>query len=222
MARIPFIRKKNYNGITQKTVKNIQLGASAVFKNYNAATDTYASAKAAGKLLGATRGGVNLRIETTIEQLKVDGAAGRIKGLSHITTINVSAGFSLIEMTSEALAIALTAADIETSGEGVPTGYDVITGSYDLAEDDFIENITIIGCKSGADNPIIIQLYNGLNEDGLTLQTGDESSGELPVTIYAYNSIDELLEDEIVPPYKIFNPHVATTTTGGSSDPSKP
>lgn len=216
MARTPFIRKKNYNGITTKTVKKLQLGASAVFKNYDPATDTYATAKAAGKCLGATRGGVTIRIENTIEQIPVDGAGGRMKGLGQIIEIAASAAFSLIEVSEESLALALGAAVIDDSSEDLPAGYDKITGTYELAEEDFLENITVIGCISGSNTPIIFQFLNVFNEDGLTLQTGDSESGVLPVTVYAYNDVDEAMEDELIPPYNIFYPKA---TNSNSSNP---
>lgn len=224
MPRTPFIHKKNYNGITGKTVKKLQLGASAVFKNFDPATDTYASAKTAGKCLGATRGGVQIRIENTVEQIPVDGAGGRMKGLGQITEIAASAAFSLIEVSEETLALALGAAVIDSTSQDVPTGYDKITGTYELAEEDFIENITIIGCISGEDTPIIFQFLNAFNEDGLTLQTGDSESGVLPVTVYAYNDVDEAMEDDLVPPYNIFYPKASNSSNnnGGGSTPSTP
>lgn len=224
MPRTPFIRKKNYNGLTEKTTKTLQLGASAVFKNFDPSTDTYASAKTAGKCLGATRGGVNIRIENTIEQIEVDGAGGRMKGLGQITAIAASAAFSLIEVSAENLALALGAAVIDDESQDNPTGYDKITGTYELADEDFIENVTIIGCISGSDKPIIFQLLNGFNEDGLTLQTGDTGSGVLPVTVYAYNDVDEAMEDELIPPYNIFYPKASTNNNnnGGGSTPSTP
>lgn len=45
-----FFGKKNYNGITKKTVEHIQLDAGAFFKNFEVGKDDYASAKAAGSL----------------------------------------------------------------------------------------------------------------------------------------------------------------------------
>ncbi|MBO6301617.1 MAG: hypothetical protein J6N15_04210 [Ruminiclostridium sp.] len=224
MARIPFIRNRNYNGITKKTVKNIQLGASAVFKNYYPKTDTYETAKAAGKILGATRGGVNIRIEMPIVQVVVDGGMNRIKGLSYIDAKNaaVSASFSMIEMTTEALAIALTAAEINENEDDAIEGYDIIEGTFDLAENDFIENITIIGCKSGADKPSIIQIFNGINEGGFTLQTSDDSSGALPVQVFGYGDVEDLIADSLKPPYRIYNPiptAASNSVPGNNTDP---
>ena len=52
-----FFSKKAYSGINKDTTKHIQLDAGAFFKNFDPATDTYATAKTAGKCLGATQGG---------------------------------------------------------------------------------------------------------------------------------------------------------------------
>ena len=51
------IQIKTINGITQNTTKHLLLDAGAFFVGYNPATDTFESAKTAGKLLGATKGG---------------------------------------------------------------------------------------------------------------------------------------------------------------------
>ena len=49
--------RKRITGFTETTMKNRQTGAGAYFKNYDIETDTFTTAVAAGKLIGATQGG---------------------------------------------------------------------------------------------------------------------------------------------------------------------
>ena len=46
-----------YSGFSAGTSNKLMLDAGAFFKNFAVGTDTYATAKAAGKLIGATQGG---------------------------------------------------------------------------------------------------------------------------------------------------------------------
>lgn len=203
------VKAKNYNGITQKTVKNFVLGAGALFKNFEVGTDTYATAKSAGKLIGATRDGSTFRVEVTIEQIPVDGAIGRVKGLQRVTRIDVHLETRLVEYTSENLAMALQFADV-TEGNGqndVPESYDLIEGRMSIEDEDF-KNLTLIACKSGSDVPMCIQLFNGLNENGLEIATDDSSTSGLPLSVYGYNDIDDFIDDNIKPPYAIYNPKI--------------
>lgn len=48
---------KKFSGFTKSTQEHLLLNAGAYFKNYEVEKDTYDTAVAAGKLLGATRGG---------------------------------------------------------------------------------------------------------------------------------------------------------------------
>ena len=58
--------KKKMTGYTESTMINRQTGAGAYFKNFNVETDTFSSAVAAGKLLGATQGGGTFTAKPTI------------------------------------------------------------------------------------------------------------------------------------------------------------
>ena len=48
---------RKYSGFTTETAQSLLLNAGAFFKNFDPATDTFDSAVAAGKLIGATKGG---------------------------------------------------------------------------------------------------------------------------------------------------------------------
>ncbi len=210
-------QKRNYNGITKKTVENLQLDAGAFFKNFIIGEDTYASAKEAGKIIGATDGGGSFRAVATIRQITVDGAGTRVKGFANVDGWEVSLGFTLKEMTTAALKDALGLADVNKDESTKIEGYDVITGRMSIEEGDFIENVTWVGCLSGSDKPIYIQLTSGFNEDGLTFNMQDKSEGSISCTFYGYNSLEEYMNDEVKPPFKIYRPLTTSDTAAANA-----
>ena len=67
---------------------------------------------------------------------------------------------------------------------------------------DYIENVTFVGKISGSEKPVIIQIYNALNIDGLTLQTKDKD--EAVIALNFVGTYDTKTLD--VPPFKIYYP----------------
>lgn len=206
--------KKAYSGITNKTPKHLQLDAGAFFIGFEVGTDTYASAKAAGKCLGATQGGGSFTAKPTLRQIDVDGAVGRVKGLTDIETWEVSMSATLLETTVDNIKAALVAAvatkgtGTEVSGNGIPTNYTQIKGKAGISDEDYISDITWIGCLSGSTEPIIIQIKNALNEDGLNLSFAPKSEGKVALNLYSYNSLEDFESDEVNPAFYIYIPDV--------------
>lgn len=206
--------KKAYNGITSKTPQHLQLDAGAFFKNFNVGEDTYATAKAAGKCLGATQGGGTFTAKPTLRNIEVDGAVGRVKGLTDIETWEVSLSATLLEVTVESLMLSLAGA---TAEKGTPTGYTAIKGKSGIADSDYIENITWIGSVTGSADPIIIQLENGLNEDGLAFDAAPKSEGKIKITFYSYNNLEDFETDTVSPAFAIYLPDVVADTEESKS-----
>lgn len=72
---------KRMTGMTEKTVEHFVLGAGVFAKDFIPGTDTYESAKTAGKLLGATTGGGEFKAAKVGHYSQVDGAPENTKGL---------------------------------------------------------------------------------------------------------------------------------------------
>lgn len=197
------VRKiKPYSGYTQKTADRLQLDAGAFFKNFEVGTDTYTSAKAAGKCLGVTIKGGEFSAKPNLRQIEFDGVKNRTKGQTLIDGWETYIKGTFAEITTEALERALGVAD-HTSKDG----YDKITGRDVILDSDYIGNITWVGCLLGEEKPIIIQVYNALNEDGLTLAVADKDNGKTEVTFYGYNDESVYDSDEpLVPPFAIYRP----------------
>lgn len=198
------MKGKNYTGFTKETPENLLLDAGAFFKNFKyieggAENDTYDSAVAAGKLLGATKGGGEFSAVPNVRQIEADGTKGRTKGLVRIDSWEVYLKATILEASEEAIRVALTASNVDNNTD---EKYDVITGKDEIEISDYIENVTWVGCLSGSLEPVVIQVYNALNTDGLKLTVQDKNEATIPVTFYGHYDQESLDK----PPFKIMYP----------------
>lgn len=202
---------KTYSGYTDETAKNLLLDAGAFFKNFNMSEDTFETAVKGGKLLGATRGGGEFSAVPTIRQIEVDGVKGRAKGLESLDSWDVYIKANVLEVSEDTIKGALCA----SSKEEVYEKYTTIRGKNIIELTDYIDNITWVGTLSGNNEPVIIQVFNALNTEGLKLQTQDKNEGIIAMTFYGH------YEDLNTPPFDIHYPKesagatVATTGTEG-------
>ena len=193
---------KKYSGFTTETAKSLLLNAGAYFKNYNVGTDDFDSAVAAGKLIGATKGGGEFSAVPEIRQIEVDGVAGRAKGLETIDSWDIYLKANVLEVKEATIQSGLAASSVDTSTN---TDYDIITASNNLEVSDYIDNITWVGTLSGSDKPVIIQIFNALNTEGLKFSTTDKAEATISLTFYAHYTQDDL----DTPPFKIYYPKAA-------------
>lgn len=214
--------RRRYNGFTKETPQNMQLDAGAFFKNFKVGTDTYQSAKASDKLLCATSGGGECVIKPSYLKVAVDGVPERTMGLITVDDIEIYIKTTAIDITTDVLIAAIGAAKLADS-DSIPEGYDCIKGKNSIEDDDFIENITWIGNLVGSEKPIIIQLYNAFDEDGLSFKVADKDNGKVDLTFYAYNDPEKVAgagENELEPPFAIFRPITKNNTPAVASEQS--
>lgn len=190
---------KKYSGFTTETAKSLLLNAGAYFKNYDVGTDDFDSAVTAGKLIGATKGGGEFSAVPEIRQIEVDGVAGRAKGLETIDSWDIYLKANVLEVKETTIQSGLAASSVDTSTN---TDYDIITASNNLEVSDYIDNITWVGTLSGSDKPVIIQIFNALNTEGLKFSTTDKAEATISLTFYAHYTQDDL----DTPPFKIYYP----------------
>lgn len=180
--------KKTYTGLTTKTKKHLLLGAGAFFKNFLVGTDTYESAVAGNKLLGATQGGGSFSAVATFRQIPVDGAVGDIKDLEDIERWDVTMSANMLEVTKDTIALALGSATITTMTGTDP--YNKIVGNNGLSSGDF-QNITWCGCLLGETKPMLIQIDNALCTNGLNLTVTDGEEGKIALEFRGfYDAVD--------------------------------
>lgn len=197
-------KKRVPSGFTKETPKRLLLDAGAFFKNFTyepggTSNDTFDSAVAAKKLIGATKGGGEFSAVPTVRSIEVDGVKGKAKGLEVIDFWEVYLKATVLEVTPESIQTALSAA--MTDAESDET-YNVITGNAAINLEDYADNITWIGTLSGSDEPVIIQVFNGLSTEGLKLTMQDKGEATIPMTFYGHYTFDDLDS----PPFKIFYP----------------
>ena len=191
-------KSKTYSGFNEKTAENLMLDAGAFYANFIVGTDTAESAKA--KLLGATRDGGEFGAMPSVRSIEIDGVKGRGKGLQVIDFWDVNLKANVIEVTKETLSKALTA--VNAIDSDTTESYDIITAKNYIETADYLENVTYVGKISGKEKPVIIQIYNALNVEGLKIQTKDK--GEAVVALSFVGCYDPQTLD--TPPFKIFYP----------------
>ena len=187
------------SGLNANTKKKLVLGEGAIFKNFTVGTDTYESAKAAGKLLGATQGGSTFTATASIRNIEVDGIPGVVAELEEIDTWDVTLETSFLEVSVDTIKAALGAAKSSNAD-----GYTHIEGRADFDSSDYFENITFVGSMSGSDAPIILQVKNAIGNGNfsINIQNGDEA--KVPVTFQGRYTIDTLSS----PPFDIWYPDI--------------
>ena len=190
---------KKYSGFTTETAKSLLLNAGAYFKNFDVSTDNFDSAVTAGKLIGATKGGGEFSAVPEIRQIEVDGVAGRAKGLETIDSWDIYLKANVLEVKEATIQSGLAASSVDSTTN---TEYDIITASNNLEVSDYIDNITWVGTLSGSNKPVIIQIFNALNTEGLKFSTTDKAEATISLTFYAHYTQDDL----DTPPFKIYYP----------------
>lgn len=190
---------KGFTGLTDKTSKNLLLDSGAFFINYDITTDTFKTAKDAGKLLGATRGGGSFSAVPEFRNIEVDGLAGASKGFTVIDAWEVRMGANVIEVNAKIIETALAAAN---NTYDIDSDSDKVTGKGTVDLTDYIDNVTFVGKRLGYDAPVIIQVFNALNTNGLSLTTSDK--GESVIALDFQGHYDVIGDD--TPPFAIYIP----------------
>lgn len=196
-----------FSGVTANTPKHLQLDAGAFLKNYDVASDTWATAKGT-KLIGATAGGGSFAAVPTIRRVEVDGVKGATKGFEALDEWVVTMTANVKEITAEALQLALatgTSTATKSPSTAEANNYNKITAANELADANYIDNITWIGRLSGSELPVIIVMKNALCTNGLTLTTADKAEGVIALTLTGHYDPSNL--DAV--PFEIYYPIIS-------------
>jgi hypothetical protein len=198
---------KTYSGINDNTPKNILLDTGAFFINFDLATDTYETAKA--KLLGCTAGGAKFVFKPTYRIPKADGGTkSPVRGMKFLVSWEVSMGASMLEFKKEVYQNALGASVSSVTTINTKS-YTKIEGSNVLEDSSYKDNITWIGTISGSDEPVIIQIFNALNEEGLNFEPKDSEDIVCELNFVGHSTVSTLDK----PPFAIYYPNSITDTT---------
>lgn len=185
--------------IRSETFQNLQLNAGIFIKNlvYDSITDAAAlktlitnivtgasAAEGKGDMIGATRGGGTFVVTREIREPEVDGRRYPFKGGKFVDSADARLTTTLIEITPEALVLALGNGEANT-----PSGSKVTTIKMHTAieDSDYITNICWVGDIADG-RMVLILLENALNTADFSLTFTDKGEGTLPVELHAHQA----------------------------------
>lgn len=197
---------KTITGFNKETAKNLIIDAGAVFVNYDIETDTVETAKK--KLIGATSGGNEFSAVPTFREIQVDGVKGKVSGLRPLESWEVHLKTNLLEFKEDTFSYALAGAEVSETTVG-EASYQKVQGKNCILEEDFIDNLTLMGNISGSKEPVIIQIFNALNTEGLTINMADSEDIVMELDFEGHYSVDKLDN----PPFAIYYPKKEVSPT---------
>lgn len=183
------------------TAKNFQLDAGVLVRNM---TDPKSGDLGGATYIGATKGGGSFTATPEIRNMfeDVDGARGNYKEGDIIDTWDIKFTTTVLEMTPENFKLAIGAADITTNSE---QGTKTITPRNTITAGDYVNNICWCGTLKGSDKPLVIEMNNVMNSNGLNFTIEDKNKGGLGVELSP--RFDVAKPDEV--PFKIHIPTIA-------------
>ena len=172
---------KRITGYRKETLQGLTTGAGVAFENFDLATDTYET----GTKLGATTGGIKIGVEfPDAWDREIDGSPANSIGMHENEFVKPTLTGAFVEVSNEStLAKALGAA--VTAEAEAPTGYKKVTPNPDIAEADYLENITVL-TQTKKGEPLIIVIKNPLSTDGFEFATEGKAGGSIEI-VYTGN-----------------------------------
>jgi hypothetical protein len=183
------------NAITSTTAKNMILDAGVVYVNYGETNE---------RILGATEGGNSFTIERDFQEIAVDGAKGKIKGLMRLVAENASLAVNMREFSTANLLAALPGT-VKAYFPAVTPTHDSITSTGSLSDSSYLTNIALVSTVSGSNQPCVIILTNAIADGKFEFKAKDKDAVTLEVTFSATYDPADL--DTV--PYEIRYPKMA-------------
>lgn len=186
-----------------ETFQNLQLNAGAFLINFDYSTYGDATALRTAlataltdntKVLGATRGGGQFVVTSTIREPDVDGKRYRFKGGAFVDSVDAQLSGTLVEIRPAAFARLLATGD-SISDDGKTT----IKMHTAIKNTDYIDKLVWVGDMSDG-GLILIALKNALNNNGMSLTFSDKGEGTMPFEFHAYQSA---VEDYDYAPFEV-------------------
>lgn len=160
-------------GLRTESVDHLIVDAGAVYVNLDETDE---------RLLGATRGGSTFRIEQDVREIEVDGSPGPLKGARRVVEVRPQLTTNLLEMTMENLLMAIPGAEATPIPDATATTGHSIRRRRNIRGIDYIKNIGIVGTKQGSGEPVILKIYNAMQDDNFELGTEDKDESVLELT----------------------------------------
>ena len=190
--------KKGNNGVSAKTIENIQFGAGTIHKGLKYTTNTWNFDESC---VGATKGGSSLKITPSFYKIEPDGSTVAIKQFNKKIGETATLEVNFLELTADLI----KSATIGQDGTSQDTNFNLIESKDAIAEGDYWENIAFVGETADGENIIVI-LDNALCTSGLGLdsQNNAESVGK-----YTFECHADANESLTTLPWHIYYPNRA-------------
>lgn len=205
MAKGKLIEKFRKSGITASTPKNMLINAAVLYANLK-----YEDGRWYGDLLGATSGGTKVSVTSDFQDIEVDGAVVKVRGMSVKQGEAAYIEANLIEMTPEVLKMSMVARQAES---GI-SGYDLYTTKALLEDKDFLDNIAAIGTLSDG-REIIVIMENMLCTSGFEADTKNKDKSVLKCKFECYAGFED---DHDTLPVFVYYPHNKETVVKYTED----
>lgn len=175
------------HGISSATPENLMLGAGTIYKDLK-----YDSDKSAwdGTILGATSGGNKFTITPTINNIEMDGAFVKVKGLTVKQGEEATMEINAAETTPGIFKMALIGTDIKSGDEDYVEGFDGIRTKGTIEDEDYLPNIAFVGFRSD-DTPIIIIMDNALCTSGIEAEGANGENTVYTLTFECHADISD-------------------------------
>lgn len=187
------------SAFTKNTAKNMQLDAGLLVRGL---TDilNFDGSIADDKKLGATSGGATFSATPELRNIfeGIDGAKGNYKDGNVIDNWEITLTATVKEMTARNLQLAMATADINSEDDK----FDVLTPRMDIKTSDYIDNICWLGTMNGSTDPMIIELKNVMNTNGISFTAEDKGSGSVELELKAHFDLSK--PNEV--PFNIYFP----------------
>lgn len=192
------------NSFSKDSAKNFLINSAAMYANVKYETATGWT----GTKLGATNGGVSIKIDASYRKMEVDGTSVMdVKGLEVLESVAGTATAKLKEFTAETIRQALNGTSRAATEDEAPAGTMVVESKLMVEDTDYIENIAVVGRLSGNNEPIIFVMDNALVTSGLEIETEDASEAVVEQEYKAHASYEQLEADQF--PWRFYFPKAA-------------
>lgn len=177
------------SGFGKNSAKHIIINSGVIYKNVKFDHSKPENGFTEATLLGASQGGVEINIQNSIRKIEVDGTYFTdVKGTNVYESGKAEFTATIVEMSPEMIAMAGHAKVTKSA----MTGYDRIDGKYTVVDDDYIENIVIVGQLNGSEKYVIFVFENVLITSDLKIKMEDKSEGTVEITGQSNATYDQL------------------------------
>ena len=189
------------HGVTATTPANILLGAGTYHKDL--AWDTE-STSWKGTCLGATSGGGKITITGELQDIELDGALVKVRGLTVKQGGTATAEVNFAELSSNTIKLGTL---FEAATTSDVAGYTLLQDKAHIQAGDYLENFGFVGYTADGSKQIIVIFGAALCTSGFELEAKNKENAVVKLTLEAVAEIEGGLD---VLPVKIYYPSAPT------------